>query len=264
MAKKVTRDEFQRKRMERQRKIRKRRLLAFFIIFLIIALAVCVALSFTVFFPITDISVSGNKKYTSEEILKYSDIEIGDNIFAVNEDKTEKVLKSRLPFIEEITFNRKLPDKLEIKVKDATEYASYYINNKYYTVSRNNWVLSETTEAPKSLIIFKAKEVACKVGGEVEFKNLSQKELLESIITAVTDKKLKLNAVDVTNILGLEIKVENRFTVLLGSSNNIEEKVSHLAVMIEGMDKDKSGTINLSMWTGADPMGTFSEKNTKK
>ena len=107
MKKENVRDDFARKRAERQRKIRKRRLTAFFVFLVILMLCVGVVLSFTVFFPIKNITVTGSKIYSSEEIIKISGIEAGDNLFAVNENSAENQLKKNLPYIESIKFNRK-------------------------------------------------------------------------------------------------------------------------------------------------------------
>ena len=97
MKKEVVRDEFIRKRMERQRKLRKRRLIAFFIVFIILLLCVGAVLSFTVFFPIDNISVKGSKIYSSQEILSKCNIGKGDNLFAVNRAKTENLQPCSYP-----------------------------------------------------------------------------------------------------------------------------------------------------------------------
>ena len=88
----MSKDEFIKKRIERQKKIRKRRLTAFFAIFIIMLLCVGAVLSFTVFFPIESISIKGSEIYTAEEILKASNITKGDNLFAINRAKTENTM----------------------------------------------------------------------------------------------------------------------------------------------------------------------------
>ena len=61
-------------------------------------------------------------------------------------------------------------------------------------------------------------------------------------------------------MLELKVKVENRFEVLLGTQNNLEEKVKHLGGMIREIDPEKQGKINLSMWTLDNPQGTFTQE----
>lgn len=261
MKKEIPRDEFVKKRAERQRKIRKRRLTAFFIFFVVTLLCVGVVLSLTVFFPIENLSATGSKIYSSEEILKITGINKGDNLFAVSRSGTEKQLKTNLPYIDSVTFKRQLPDTLEIKVKDAEEFASYKVGKKYFTVSKSGWVMKESTEPHEKIFTVNAKGIKCKVGTQIKFEDAAQKELIDSISTSLTDEKLNYNLIDVTNPVLLTVKVDGRFTVNLGTSNNIVEKIRHLSGMIAEIPKEKQGEINLSMWTSDNTRGTFVAKN---
>lgn len=261
MKKNIQRDEFIKKRVARQKKIRKRRLTALLILFIILLICVGAILSFTVFFPIKNISADGSRIYSSEEIIRISGIEIGDNLFAVSESDTEKRLKGSLPYVESITFDREFPGTLKIKVKDADEYACYKVGKKYYTVSRNGWVLKESYEADEKLFVVNAKGLKCKVGAEAQFEDAEQKALCDRIIDALSAENIKINEIDISNKIALKIKVEGRFEVNLGTSNNIEEKILHLGSMIEEIPKKKGGKINLSMWTSTNTNGTFVPEN---
>lgn len=255
------RDEFVRKRAERQRKIRKRRLTAFFIIFIIMLLCVGAVLSLTVFFPIENLSATGSNIYSSEQIIKISGINIGDNLFAVSKSSVEKQLKTNLPYVESIAFKRELPSTLKITVNDAEEFSCYKVGKKYYTVSKSGWVLEENTKAPEKLFTVNAKGVECKVGTEIEFSDTSQRELIDSISASLSEEELTVNFIDVTDNVELTVKVEDRFEVNLGTSNNIEEKIRHLAGMIDEIPEKKKGKINLSMWTSDNTKGTFVAQN---
>ena len=260
MKKEPIRDEFLKKRIERQKKIRKRRLAAFFVIFVILAVCTAVVLSFTVFFPIKRIDIQGSKIYSAEEILDASKIEKGDNLFAISREKTQTIIKQKLPFVDEIKFERKLPDMLKIKVKDAVEVAVFKVKNKYYTVSSSGWVMEENKKAPKNLPLIIC-EVGCKVGGEIVFKNEEEKQILDSISTCLEGRNLKVNLIDVTVKTTLNLKLEDRFDVDLGSANNLPEKINHLAAMIEKISPEKRGKIDLGMWSSTNTKGTFVEEN---
>ena len=259
MKREVVRDEFIKKRMERQRKIRKRRLIVFFIIFIILLLCTGVALSLTVFFPIEKVTVTGSKIYSAEEILKASKISKGDNLFVVNEDKTQIAIKKKLPFIESISFKREIPDTLKITVKDAVEFACYKVGEKYYTVSSTGWVLEENTEMPENLLNIVC-DVRCKVGSEIVFEDATQKELVNSITTAFKEKNINVSLIDVSDS-SIMLKVENRFEVNLGNANYVNEKINHLEGMLKKIPSEKRGKINLSMWTNDNTKGTFIAEN---
>lgn len=261
MKKEVVRDEFIRKRMERQRKLRKRRLIAFFIVFIILLLCVGAVLSFTVFFSIDDISVKGSKIYSSEEILSKSNIVKGDNLFAVNRAKTENLLKKKLPYIEKVEFERNLPGSLKITVKDADEFAVYKIDDIFYVVSSENWVLEKRIEQPKDLLIINALDVKCKVGSQIEFKDETQQAIITDLTGILKEKNVNVKEIDTNNILEIKLNVDDRFEVNLGTTNNLIEKIKHLDGMLAKIPEEKSGKINLSMWSSTNKNGTFTAEN---
>ena len=81
---------------------------------LLIAGAVVAAL--TVFFKVQSITVSGNARYTSEEVVAASGIEIEDNLFLLNKYSAAQAIFEKLPYVEEATINRALPDTIVITV----------------------------------------------------------------------------------------------------------------------------------------------------
>ena len=257
MNKNITQDEFLRKRAARQRKIRRRRLKIFFTLFVIFLLGLSAVLCLTVFFPIENLTAKGSALYTAEEIIKASDIELGDNLFALTEGNTLKKIKTELPYIESLDFKRTLPDSLTIMVKDADEYACYYDGMAYYTVSKSGWVLKKAYEPQDNIFTVKGAEVSCKVGTSIVFKDEESKELAEKLIAALSEEKLIINTVDISDKLSITLRVEGRFNVDLGTANYIPEKIKHLASMVENISEEKSGKINLSMWTNTNTQGTF-------
>ena len=65
---------------------------------LLIAGAVVAAL--TVFFKVQSITVSGNARYTSEEVVAASGIEIEDNLFLLNKYSAAQAIFEKLPYVE--------------------------------------------------------------------------------------------------------------------------------------------------------------------
>ena len=261
MKKEIPKDEFMRKRTARQKKVRKRRLTAFFVFFIIMLLCIGAVLSFTVFFPIEKIAADGSKIYTDSQIISISGVEIGDNLFAVNKATVEKNLKKNLPYVDSITLKRELPGSLKIQVKDAEEFACYEVDNKFYTISKSGWVLKEETKSPKKLLLITLDGVKCEVGSKIDFGATSRKELIERICNSLSNEKIVANAVNMSDNITITLKVENRFDVVLGTSNNIEEKINHLRGMLKEISDKKSGKIDLSMWTSDNKKGSFIEKN---
>lgn len=253
----VIKDEFIRKRIERQRRIRKRRLVIFFIFFTVMMISIAITLSLTVLFPIEKITVKGSKIYSSEDIIRYSGIENGENLFTVSRSDAERALKSALPYVESLEIERELPGTLKLTVKDAVEFACYNVKGRYYTVSSSGWVLKETAKKPENLTEIMTDTVQCKVGSEIVFSEQRSKQIIDEITKELEAVNLKINRVNVKEKISIYVNVEDRFEVFLGTSNNIKEKIRHLAGMVKEIPKGKKGKINLSMWTSDKPEGTF-------
>lgn len=250
-------DEFTRKRKARQRKIRKRRI-KIFIGFLVVALLItCAVLSLTVLFPIDSITVTGSEKYTAEEILSAASIKKGDNLFTAKADAG--AMAKKLPYVQSVQTVRKLPGSLTLKVKDAAEYACYKADGKYFTVSRSLHVLNRCDEPPENMLLILAGNVSCKVGEDVQYGDNKAGGLIEQIEKSAEEYSLTLNRIDITDELAISVKTEGRFVVNFGTSNGLDGKFAHLASMIKNIDAQKTGTVNLSMWSSSNTEGTFVE-----
>jgi len=94
-----------------------RRITASSILAFVVILCVCL---FTPIFGISEITVEGNNKVTSEEITQISGIKKGENIFRVNIKKAENILKENA-YVEDVTVKRKFPAKIKIVINESLE-----------------------------------------------------------------------------------------------------------------------------------------------
>ena len=87
---------------------------------LLCAVAVVVALTVgaTVFFRVETVTVTGNRRYTQEEIVAASGIQLGDNLYSLNKVRIDRNLRTTLPYIGELTINRALPSTIVITVTE--------------------------------------------------------------------------------------------------------------------------------------------------
>ena len=248
-------DEFLKKRKARQRRIRKRRMLIGFSLFIVLLAAAGVILSLTVLFPIKNIAAKGSEKYTAEQIISSSGITLGDNLF-VSSVKLD-MLREKLPYIESVKIKRTLPDGITITVKDAVPYACYCADGSYYTVSKAGYVLEITDEKPESLFEIRVSGVECALGKAVSFSSEKSEDLILEIEGLAEEYGLAINSIDVTDELNITLKTESRFIVNFGTSNFLKNKFAHLSGMVKNIEETKTGKINLSMWTEKNTEGTF-------
>lgn len=199
-------------------------------------------------FNITEINVSGNSKLTSQDIINLSQIETGINTFKISFKKVTELLKQE-PYIESVNIERKLPNTININVKERVptymlEFANgfVYMNNQGYMLE-----ISET-----------ALEVPIIVGFETPVENISpgsrliieDLEKLETVLKIVESAKSN----DVYNLItSIDISDGNNFilylnneghTVEFGDGSNINTKILYMKD-INIRESGNSGTIIL-------------------
>lgn len=241
----------------RRKKRKKRRLITGFVIFMITALSVAAVLSVTVLFPIKIVKATGSKLYTEKQIVKSSGISEDNNLFTLSAEAVTENLVRNLPYIDSVELKRELPDKITIVVNDATEYACFYADDVYYVISQGGRVINAYTEQPENTFLIEGCKAKCKVGKIIEFDDDKKKDLVFSIAENLDDKNVFINKINVSDDFNITLTVENRFNVILGNKTNLDKKIAQLATMIESMDKNATGKIDLSIWREDNRKGSF-------
>lgn len=238
----------------------KKGFIAFLLIFILCA--TLVTLSLTVFFKTEQVTVSGNTIYESNEILETAGIKTGTNMFLVFDSAVKKQLLAKHPFIESVKLKRILPNKIEIKITEATEYYCYEYAGQFFTASKDNRVLAKYSSAPAGLVNVSANSLTnLSVGKIVEFTNEEEKNYLIKLLSTLSDYKLEVTSVDVTDMLAIEVIVSDRIVVNFGGQTELEGKTAHLATLIKNLDENVRGSVNLSVWSPTKDEAYFVKDN---
>ena len=106
------------RRSSRSRKRRRSRgrLGPLFKLLCLLALVVALTAGATVFFRVEQVVVTGNSRYTQEEIIEVTGIEQGDNLYGWNKFAIAQRLRETLPYIGEVSIRRALPSTVVITV----------------------------------------------------------------------------------------------------------------------------------------------------
>lgn len=105
-------------RNKRKRKRGKGRLGPLFKLLCAGAVAVALTMGATVFFQVETVAVTGNSRYSQEEIIQATGIQTGDNLFRMNKFQIAHQVLQDLPYVEEVTIRRSLPSTIVITVKE--------------------------------------------------------------------------------------------------------------------------------------------------
>ena len=108
--------------MARRRRSNRRRRGHFGVLYkLLSVLAICAAIiaALTLFFRVDTVVITGQERYTEQEILDATGIQTGDNLYLLNKNSVVNNMVAALPYLEDIRINRKLPDTLLIEVREC-------------------------------------------------------------------------------------------------------------------------------------------------
>ena len=110
-------------RHNRKRKQGHRRFSLLFKLLCAAALVAAATLGATVFFQVETIAVVGNSRYTAQEIIAASGVQVGDNLFQMNKGQISQQILQQLPYIGEVSPQRSLPSTLTFQVKEISAAA---------------------------------------------------------------------------------------------------------------------------------------------
>ena len=104
---------------------------------LLTLVVVCAAavLALTLFFKVESVEVTGNSRYSAQEIQDACGVQLGDNLYLLSKPDMVQRLHQRLPYIDEVRITRSLPNTLCVQV---TEFTTVYAVEQEGTV----WLLT--------------------------------------------------------------------------------------------------------------------------
>ena len=219
--------------------------------FLLIVVALAFGLS--VFFRVNNIEVEGNGIYTAEEIIEASGIEAGDNLFFINRAAAISRIYSRLPYVESAGVQRSLPNKLVIRVTESSALAWVSAENGDWAIDRSCKLLARLErEELRSLIRVEGlAPIAPEAGqiiapGEAEIPKVNY---LAAILWQISELGLQddVTYIDVSNVANPQFDYLGRFTVKLGTNENVEYKFQILRSAVATLSEGDRGTLDLSI-----------------
>ena len=235
----------------RRRKRKKRSYTLYYLLLLFFVLISGITLSVTVFFNIETIEVTGNKLHNSEEIIRHSGLEKGNNLFRINTEKAEDKLIAAFQDIDSVTITKKFPSSLIIAVTDAN--ATYYLldENGFTAVSKGGRVLKKgvpATETKDGTIVIGIDGKNLKLGSYIDKKKNQNYELLETIGKALKAAKLnEITEINIQNDVDLSVCYQNRLIIKLGNISELSYKLNFARNIIETkLTKTDTGIIDAS------------------
>lgn len=234
---------------------RNRRIIIFLLYVLFVVLTVmALAAAVTIFFKIREVRIEGESRYTPQQIIYASQIETGKNMFSFNKFSAIEGIFDECPYLDEITIRRRLPDVVTIKIKECRAVA--VIRDRElggsYVMDINGKLLEKLSygEIPEGVCVITGVSLEkAEVGKYSSFlEKEKQKPLFLLLNTAEKSDILKnIGEIDITENYNITLQYDGRFTVKLGTSEDLEKKLRYMQVLVEEkLGSGVRGTIDVS------------------
>lgn len=105
-------------RNNRRRRRGRGRLGPLFKLLCVLAVVVALTMGATVFFQVETVVVSGNSRYTEEEVVQATGIQVGDNLYRMNKNQIAAKVLRELPYTRDLRIRRSLPSTIIITMTE--------------------------------------------------------------------------------------------------------------------------------------------------
>lgn len=238
---------------------RRRRGSLSFLYKLLSMLVICGAIvaALTLFFRVNTVVVSGQQRYTQQQILDASGIQTGDNLFLLNKYDVANQIIGELPYIETIRINRKLPDTLLVEVQECSAVLAVVQENNAWLVSPTGKIVDRKAAAAADQypIIDGCTLLSPSVGSSLALgtKYARKQESLLSLLGQLDQEGLmdQVDAVHLGEADVLTMDYAGRFQVEMHYHTDYSRDIRALLKTIEKLETNETGTIELTWDDGS-------------
>lgn len=228
---------------------RKRLLLVFYLFTFLIAIGAAVALSITVLFQIDTVQVTGQSRYSEQEIIQMSGIEMGENLFLADTKTAEQQIEEKLPYIGQAKVSRRLPAKILISVQEAEVSGAIAYNGKYAVISPDGKMLEFSDTLPEGVSLIQGMELAsAEVGKKIVYEDPEEQELFTELAQSLAQHGLApITKIDMTNLYDIVVEYDGRIVMKFGLPSDMDYKVRFAKTVLSQPDMaEAKGILNLS------------------
>ena len=223
------------------RKIRK--YLFHYILLAAFCLAILFVMCYTVFFKLDKIQVNGCSVYSQAQIIDEIGAQKGESLFKVNISNAEKLLVGKLPYVRSVKISRQFPTTLKVDVQEEKVLGAVYTSEGFAILSTTGKVLETKVLALREGIprIVGLVGLTYETGGYLRKSDTKDGELLDQIkVLQEVQKQLAANQLtdityyDVGDILNIEVMLEDKLLLKLGSASEMDYKLEFISKVLAG------------------------------
>ncbi|MDS1004803.1 FtsQ-type POTRA domain-containing protein [Clostridium sporogenes] len=231
----------------KKRRKRIKRIAILFIFLISILVTLCLKIPY---FNIESIEVQGNVNIPKEEIKDISTIKIGNNIFYANKKHAIENI-SLNPYIEEVKIKKKLPNKLQIYIKEREALFYNKVDKDFFIISKNGCLLEKRKDIKNMKLInvqgFEFNQ--SKIGKPLKAKDERTVKILNDfgVLLKNNTSDIVFTELDLRNLLDIRIYSKG-ISVKIGTSDQMEKKLNTAINILkrDELKKAKKGYVDVS------------------
>lgn len=248
---------------QRRKKNRRKKLIIRSVVCLVF-LCAGIILALTMFFNISEITVTGDTVYSADDVTSSSGVSIGDNLIFISKSKINEQITTELPYVGSVKIKRHLPTGLELIITKTDAVYAVVINGYYTLLDANGKVLEQNLEyVAENIILLNIGEItSAELGRKICGTSDIYLEKLIDIRNACNECGIEdITAIDLSEIYDIKLTYQGRIILELGETNkeNLSKKLALGKAAIDTQNEENElyrGTINLSV----DGKGYWSEE----
>lgn len=219
---------------------------------LLTTLAICavIVVALTMFFKADAVLVSGNVRYTEEQIRSASGISPGDNLFLLNRLKAAQRVTEELPYIENVHISSKLPDTIVIQVTECAETFAIPQGEAVWIMSLEGKLVDTAQETGNLLVIDGCTLLTPSVGTPIalatEFQD--REESLLALLAALDQAGAldEAQAIHLDSASEIVMDYAGRFSVKMRYHADYNKMIRFIGEVIAQLESNETGSIDLT------------------
>lgn len=217
----------------------------------VVIIVVAIVVGCIVFFKVQHVEVSGNSRYTTEEVVAVSGIQIEDNLFRINKFKIYDSLLAELPYIESVNIQRRMPDTIVINVTETIPVAALNSDGVWWLINEDGKLL-ERVGGPGSYLQITGLTLLSPSAGTdlaVDQQQRLQKEGLLKLLDALLTRELLsgVQYIDLSNSSQLSMGYDNRLEVRIALADDFDYRVRQLEGVLERIEVGEGGILDMTI-----------------
>lgn len=236
-----------------RRRYKKRRRFGFLYKMLVaIAMVVAVAIGATVFFRVEEMVVSGNERYTAQQVIDASGIAQGDNLFGMNKFDTARRIRRQLPYVEGVNIRRGWPDALIITVTECQAAARLPGEEGEWLISKSGKMLELVENADAGVIRVDGLRAVQPEAGLPLVVRENQQIRGDGLLNLLRgldqgDMLKKVTWIDMTSPSYILMDYDARFTVKLPVNGDFDYLLGAMGKAVATLEDYETGTLDLTV-----------------